>query len=499
MFQMLLLGYLYGIKSERRLVQEIQLNIAYRWFCGFELGEKIPDHSTFSKTRVRKWNESNRSYLGGNDATAKQMYQKVYDAEQTTLQAEEELNSLWDSVDEWMKYSSDPDAILSGLLDDCPTLRKMDESRKSGNLIATTRAVDYRWEDVEAEVRRRCEQVNTATQGGMYTEQVGNTLGVPLPHAESDIALEKSRDNAINAGAGTIMDQGTEEEKSVFQTAYSSNFGDYLLEINRAINEGVTDPQGGYAYCLERADSYAVENYLDAKAVVAPYESMQQSVQAAQAELDTIKGQLWVQQDLHSGDENADQAGAPLQDRYHTTAVVDGSSWELYAERVEGTTQYRFTGAYNVDTGEFLDPIPGAMGASLTAKGELFAQSIGSEGETTERKDFTPEEQTAIADRVKELEGIITSGNAYLQTNAGAYENSRRMMQQIDDGYAVANRMADLAGVEKGNASATRAALDFVYAFGAEYKPTQWMAEDLYTAALQEGNSYDQVARATWS
>ena len=442
------------------------------------------------------WLDRNRSYLGGNDATAKQMYQKVYDAEQTTLQAEEELNSLWDSVDEWMKYSSDPDVILSGLLDDCPTLRKMDESRKSGKLIATTRAVDYRWEDVEAEVRRRCEQVNTATQGGMYTEQVGDTLGVPLPHAESDIALEKSRDNAINAGAGTIMDQGTEEEKSVFQTAYSSNFGDYLLEINRAINEGVTDPQGGYAYCLERADSYAAENYLDAKAVVAPYETMQQSVQAAQAELDTINGQLWVQQDLHSGDENADQAGAPLQDRYHTTAVVDGSSWELYAERVEGTTQYRFTGAYNVDTGEFLDPIPGAMGTSLTAKGELFAQSIGSKGETTERKDFTPEEQTAIADRVKELEGIITSGNAYLQTNAGAYENSRRMMQQIDDGYAVANRMADLAGVEKGNASATRAALDFVYAFGAEYKPTQWMAEDLYTAALQEGNSYDQVARA---
>lgn len=58
MFKMLTVGYLYGIKSERRLVQEIQLNIAYRLFCGFELGEKIPDHSTFSKTRVRKWNEN---------------------------------------------------------------------------------------------------------------------------------------------------------------------------------------------------------------------------------------------------------------------------------------------------------------------------------------------------------------------------------------------------------------------------------------------------------
>ena len=42
MFKMLLVGYLYGIKSERRLVQEVQLNIAYRWFCGFELADKIP-------------------------------------------------------------------------------------------------------------------------------------------------------------------------------------------------------------------------------------------------------------------------------------------------------------------------------------------------------------------------------------------------------------------------------------------------------------------------
>ena len=54
MFKMLLIGYLYGIKSERRLVEEVQLNIAYRWFCGFELDHTIPNHSTFSKTRTRK-------------------------------------------------------------------------------------------------------------------------------------------------------------------------------------------------------------------------------------------------------------------------------------------------------------------------------------------------------------------------------------------------------------------------------------------------------------
>ena len=58
MLKMLLVGYLYGIKSERRLVEEIRLNIAYRWFCGFELDDAIPDHSTFSKTRTRKWQQA---------------------------------------------------------------------------------------------------------------------------------------------------------------------------------------------------------------------------------------------------------------------------------------------------------------------------------------------------------------------------------------------------------------------------------------------------------
>ena len=63
MFKMLLIGYLYGIKSERRLVEEVQLNIAYRWFCGFELDDTIPNHSTFSKTRTRKWQQSDLDSL----------------------------------------------------------------------------------------------------------------------------------------------------------------------------------------------------------------------------------------------------------------------------------------------------------------------------------------------------------------------------------------------------------------------------------------------------
>lgn len=51
MIRMLLVGYCYGIRSERRLCEEVGLNLAYRWFCRLDLTDLVPDHSTFSKNR----------------------------------------------------------------------------------------------------------------------------------------------------------------------------------------------------------------------------------------------------------------------------------------------------------------------------------------------------------------------------------------------------------------------------------------------------------------
>ncbi len=53
LFKALLIGYLYGVTSERRLMDEVQVNLAYRWFLGYDLDEDIPDHSVLSKARVR--------------------------------------------------------------------------------------------------------------------------------------------------------------------------------------------------------------------------------------------------------------------------------------------------------------------------------------------------------------------------------------------------------------------------------------------------------------
>jgi len=51
-------GYCFGIRSERRLCEEVRLNLAYRWFCRLDLDDAIPDHSTFSKNRHGRFRQS---------------------------------------------------------------------------------------------------------------------------------------------------------------------------------------------------------------------------------------------------------------------------------------------------------------------------------------------------------------------------------------------------------------------------------------------------------
>ena len=65
-FKMLFIGYWFGIKSEHKLAEEVKVNIAYRWFLGLSLTDKTPEHSTFSKLRSRKFNDT-------------QIFQEIFD------------------------------------------------------------------------------------------------------------------------------------------------------------------------------------------------------------------------------------------------------------------------------------------------------------------------------------------------------------------------------------------------------------------------------------
>src|ERR1700750_111200 len=58
LLRLLLIGYLYGISSERKLVEELRMHLAWRWFTGLGFDEEVPHHSTFSKNRHGRFQES---------------------------------------------------------------------------------------------------------------------------------------------------------------------------------------------------------------------------------------------------------------------------------------------------------------------------------------------------------------------------------------------------------------------------------------------------------
>lgn len=110
MIRMLIIGYTHGIRSERRLCQEVHLNLAYRWFCRLDLTDPIPDHSTFSKNRHGRFRDSDLFRKVFEDVVARCIAKGVvggerFAADASLIQADaNKLNST--AKEDW-----DPDTI----------------------------------------------------------------------------------------------------------------------------------------------------------------------------------------------------------------------------------------------------------------------------------------------------------------------------------------------------------------------------------------------------
>jgi transposase len=58
LIRMLIIGYVFAIRSERALCRDVRVNLAYRWFCGLSIEDKVPDHSAFSRARNERFRNS---------------------------------------------------------------------------------------------------------------------------------------------------------------------------------------------------------------------------------------------------------------------------------------------------------------------------------------------------------------------------------------------------------------------------------------------------------
>ena len=465
-----------------------KLDPSSRAYSPYSVGSTLDDAALYFgvESFSKEWLEKNRSILAGNDATAKKMYQTVYNAEQTTLKAEQELDELHANIDRYLESTTDPDQILRMIDGEYKTLESLDESMREGKLIGTTRAINYRKQDIEAEVRRRCLAKNTQINGADYVGAVWKLLGLPEVKTESGSAVGASRDNAINAGGATIADAGTDEEKTVFKTAYSSDFDTYLMQIKGAMDSGVSDPQGGYDYTLKRADQYAAENYMDAMDTVLTYEEAQQAKDEAIKKLNDLGV-------VYDEDGNID-----MTNRKGSLIAPDSATAMAAAGTSDAPRKLRKT---SDDTADEIDMLRKeiASGYGKDEKGKrvkLTDEEIELKHSQLQAL-LHPEAITATQKEINQLLAVVDESTETMERTQKSYDKANITLKNITEGYAVADRMQALTGVKAGDSDSTLAQMTYLFSIARNYEPTEYRSANLYALAMDgQGATYEETAAA---
>lgn len=273
--------------------------------CTFDDAASYFGVSSFGKDWVIK----NRNLLNGTE-TEKEMYKKVYSAEQTTLEAEAEIEELKARIDEKLLYTSDPEEVLESVFDidnddknsPLSTLKKINESLKSGDILNLTRPIDYSYSQIQQYVEEQCAKKIDAAQRDEVVGEIIKALSNGVSISAIDSAINSQRDNRIYENSVVFRRLGTESEKLTFQSAYPSNQESNILQIRNSILNGTASRETLYNYSIQKANKLAAENYLDA---IKTIDEFQSSVAGPAKDFDS----MGYQERLHSIAESQDTTG----------------------------------------------------------------------------------------------------------------------------------------------------------------------------------------------
>lgn len=480
-----------------------KLNPASADYSPYSVGSTLDDAALYFGVSSfgKDWLDRNRGLLASNDETAQKMYGKVYEAEQNTQKAEAELKELRDSMEDYLSGNKiDAEQVLSWLKDDydaMTTLKRMDESREKGggNLVATTRAVNYRWEDIEAEVRRRAEEKNKFPNTAVTLKNAYDRLGMKNnnghsahdktenPSSEYVItnitpSTQESKDVAIGAANSIIQKDGTPAEKAVFKQAGSFNWTDFVRNMWHSLVGGDADADIVVQTEQQQAADYAADHYFDSRKTIDEYENAQKELDDARKTID----------DILQGMPSSKLPGPGLVGMSANTGTSDQPMSRPLAPQTETEQrQYRIW-ASRMGIGTIVNP---------EIQQETYRQwrdSLAEEAQNLEDSQVeayvstlppeVQEEYYAASKTIQENEAAL----ADLQAD---YEQSQRYMEGIANRQDVAAQMAAANGVEPGPDAVQ--AMNDLYEIGAEYKPTQFSADTVFDAMVKEGVSKDEA------
>lgn len=241
LFKMLFIGYLYGIRSERQLVKDIKVNVAYRWFLGYSLTDEIPHHSTISQNRIRKYREANiaeqifdeivRQAISYGLVSGKVLY-----TDSTHIKANANKQKL-----EVQTYLKEPKAYLEEL-DEAVTIEREKHNKKP-----------LKKKKHKAELKERKVSTTDPDSGYMFRDRKPKGFFY-LDHRTVDIKYNIITDVTVTAGNVNDVDPyldilDKQIEKFNFDTKYVGlDAGYYTNYICKELDE--RNIQGAIAYRL---------------------------------------------------------------------------------------------------------------------------------------------------------------------------------------------------------------------------------------------------------
>ena len=413
-----------------------------------------------------EWLKQNRSALASGDDTAKKMYQSVYNAEQTTLAAEQELADLKSKIAKRIKYASfqrDPEKALDDLLEDCPTLSKMDESLSDGDILPTTRAIEYDKKDLLASIREDIERMNAQSSGMEEANAIAEQLGAGTGQTESDVTVGKQANQNAKDVFELLDEYGSDTDRHVLQTAPSPTFDLDVDTVSNAILNGVATPEQVAQVKTNVANNYAKKNFFTIMEAVLPYEEGKQKVDdqaAVVAKMDA---------------EHPDFAKA-----YAQSKDSDAENYSL--DRTDEVRQLMDDEAFLQFAGKNEDLADRIMTSSSPMQTWEEYQKTGSMPEEI----VIPEDQQAAfaaysaeAEKLERLQNDLT----YLEEKYNSVSDSYALMQE---NY---NAAGGLDQTFIGNMS-------LLYDYGSSYS-ADWSAYSLYdTAQMSLGTSEEDLYNA---
>lgn len=427
----------------------------------------------------KDWVNENRAYLGSGDMDAK-MYNKVRTAEEFTANCESELESLNDTVNRMIENGSSESAILN-MLDGATgkNLQKLDDSLKSGNILATTRAINYSRGDIEQYIHDKCANREAASKNTEQAAQFLNLNFNPKDNVADSTLEETNREiaayrQALQDAAPAVMEFLSQDEKSVYITTGISQYDKNVMDAAKGmVASGLVSSEASGMVSSKASEFLGSLDFANNIAPVLRYNAITSEIESLQNRLETQYGH-----------------------KYAASEVANPENAEFFALSEDEQLQVMVDNAMKDVPGMFRDDPEAREQVEAQAREVLAAVKAGDanipEGalqimkeRVTIREEDSLEEQEAKK-RQREINDIYYRLSVLEQDKAalqGKYDQGKEAYDTLENMFSLAYEAAYISGGFEAAQAAIEPYVNYktIYELGSTYEPTQWNATDDYT------------------